>query len=206
MAENVSVIGRTTRVRGRVTGTADLEVQGFVEGDITVGGGVTVEAQGMVGSGIQARRVVVRGAVKGDLVGVESVSVEEGARVVGDVRAPRVMIAPGAMVRGFVESEGGAADGQARTARAQVAGRPSAASSRNAVTATPATKAAPPTPTVTVPAGPQARVTAAKHLAGMASSSSNHANAHSGASRRPPPPVVPALKRAKGQMAKRRER
>jgi hypothetical protein len=32
MAANVTVIGRTTRVRGHLTGAADVEVQGFVEG------------------------------------------------------------------------------------------------------------------------------------------------------------------------------
>ena len=30
MATNVTVIGKTTRVRGRVTGAVDLEVLGFV--------------------------------------------------------------------------------------------------------------------------------------------------------------------------------
>ena len=36
MASNVTVIGKTTRIRGRVTGAGDLEVQGFVEGEIAV--------------------------------------------------------------------------------------------------------------------------------------------------------------------------
>ena len=95
MAANVTVIGRTTRVRGRVTGAVDLEVQGFVEGEIAVGGDVTVDSPGIVGAGIRARRLIVRGAVKGDLVGDESILLESGARVVGDLRAPRVAIAQG---------------------------------------------------------------------------------------------------------------
>src|SRR5580692_6794255 len=103
MAGNVSIIGKTTRIRGRVTGAVDLEVQGFVDGEIAVAGDVTIDAQGMVGASVRGRRVVVRGAVKGDLHGEEAVVLEEGARVVGDVRAPRVTIAPGALVRGFVE-------------------------------------------------------------------------------------------------------
>ena len=73
MAANVTIIGRTTRVRGRLTGAADLEVQGFVEGEIAVSGDVTIDAAGMVGAGVHGRRVVVRGAVKGDLVGEEAV-------------------------------------------------------------------------------------------------------------------------------------
>ena len=124
MAANVSVIGRTTRVHGRVTGAVDLEVQGFVEGEIVVGGDVTVDAHGMVGAGVRGRRLVVRGAVKGDLVGEEAVSLEDGARVVGDVRAPRVAIGPGALVRGYVET-GDANGAPARAGRAaQAAPRP----------------------------------------------------------------------------------
>src|ERR1700716_852071 len=102
MAANVSVIGKTTRLRGRVAGAGDLEVHGFVEGDIAVEGDVTIDAHGMVGAGVRGRRLVVRGAVKGDLVGEEAILLEDGARVVGDVRAPRVAIASGALVRGFV--------------------------------------------------------------------------------------------------------
>src|SRR5579863_1918326 len=81
MAANVTIIGRATRVRGRITGPADLEVQGFVEGDIAVGGDVTIDVAGMVGAGVQGQKIVVRGAVKGDLVGSEAVLLEDGARV-----------------------------------------------------------------------------------------------------------------------------
>src|SRR5258708_295320 len=126
MPANVTVIGRTTRVHGRLTGASDLEVQGFVEGEIVVGGDVTVDAQGIVGASVRGRRVIVRGAVKGDLVGEEAVLLQDGARVVGDVRAPRVAIAQGALVRGYVQTvEGDGAPG--RSARAQPAAGPAAA-------------------------------------------------------------------------------
>src|ERR1700722_1292450 len=120
MAANASIIGRTTRIRGRVTGDVDVEVQGFVDGEIAVGGDVTIDTQGMVGAGVRGRRIVVRGAVKGDLHGEEAVLLEDGARVVGDVRAPRVAIAPGALVRGFVETgDVGAAPVKATRAQAE---------------------------------------------------------------------------------------
>src|ERR1700683_5467911 len=122
MTAHPSVIGRTTRVRGRITGEGDLDVQGFVDGEIAVGGDVTIDAQGMVGGGVRGRRLVVRGAVKGDLVGEEAVLLEEGARVVGDVRAPRVAIASGALVRGFVET-GESNGAPVKVARSQVAAR-----------------------------------------------------------------------------------
>ncbi len=86
--------GRTRDSPVALTGAVDLEVQGYVEGEIAVDGDVTVDAHGLVGANVRGRNLLVRGAVRGDLVGDESVLLEAGARVVGDVRAPRVAIAP----------------------------------------------------------------------------------------------------------------
>ena len=195
MPANVSVIGRTTRVQGRVTGAVDLEVLGFVDGEISVDGDVTVDASGMVGAAVHARRLVVRGAVKGDLVGTESVLLEDGARVVGDVRAPRVAIAPGALVRGFVET----GDAKASAPRA-VRGTQIIANTPKPVAASPAKPVA--APAVKPPMKPVPVVHAAPaHVPPPAPASTNHTGP-----RRPPPPVVPALKKAKGQIAKKKER
>jgi cytoskeletal protein CcmA (bactofilin family) len=188
MAANESIIGRTTRVRGRVTGAVDLLVLGFVDGEIAVSGDVTVDAHGLVGASVQGRRLVVRGAVKGDLLGEEAVVLEEGARVVGDVRAPRVAIAAGALVRGYVETgEGNGAP--ARASRSEAAARPVAHA-----------RVAPPPPTKHA-----GKPVPAVHVAGGGGSAGNSGHGRA-AARRPPPPVVPALKKAKGQIAKKKER
>jgi hypothetical protein len=128
--------------------------------------------------------------VKGDLNGEEAVLLEEGARVVGDVRAPRVAIAPGALVRGYVDTGNGTSSApaaQARAARAQPAAQRHAppAPARAAV---PAHRPVAATPVVHALAGTRALPAAEKPA------------------RRPPPPVVPVLKKAKGQMAKKKER
>jgi cytoskeletal protein CcmA (bactofilin family) len=181
MASNVTIIGRATRVRGRLMGAADLEVQGFVEGEIAVAGDVTIDTTGMVGAGVRGRKLIVRGAVRGDLVGEEAVLLEEGSRVVGDVRAPRVAIAPGALVRGYVQT-GQSGEQRARAPRAQaVAAAPK-----------PAAQARPPAPVV------RAAVASGATVSGKAQGA--------GGPRRPPPPIVPALKKAKGQMARKKER
>jgi len=187
MAANESIIGRTTKVRGRVTGAVDLLVLGFVDGEIAVSGDVTVDAHGLVGASVQGRRLVVRGAVKGDLVGEEAVVLEDGARVVGDVRAPRVAIAAGALVRGYVET----GEGNGASARAS---RGEAARPAPARTAPQTRVAAPPKPAPAV------------HVAGGGGGSANNSGHARAAARRPPPPVVPALKKAKGQIAKKKER
>ena len=171
-----TLIGSGTFVRGRVTGTGDLEIAGRIEGEVTCSGDVLVDTSGLVGASISARRIVVRGAVKGDLTAEDAVILEAGARVVGDLKAPRIAIAPGGLVRGHVQT-GGAGAARPRSAAA-TASRASSASSATA-------KAAP------------ARVETKKSAPAAAARSAPAANgARAGASRvGPPPPVVPVLKK-----------
>jgi len=181
---DVTLIGRGTRIHGRVSGAVDLEVQGHIDGEIAMDGDVTVDAQGLVAASVSGKRLVVRGAVKGDLMGEEAVVLEDGARVVGDVRAPRVAIAQGALVRGYVET--GGADGAGGRARGQSAARSAAKPAARAVPAPPVKIAPAATSKGKVPAPP---VT----LAGGRPPK-----------REPPRPVVPALKKAKGALHKKK--
>lgn len=203
-------IGSGTFVRGRVTGTGDIEIAGRIEGEVTCTGEVLVESTGLVGAGISARRIVVRGAVKGDLVAEEAVVLESGARVVGDLRAPRIAIAPGGLVRGHVQT------GAAGAARPRSA---SASASRASVSSVSAPKAATPAKS-TVPARAPARpepkkaaVPAAAPAVARAAERSNGAKStpHRGGSMvagrlGPPPPVVPALKKGTKAVAHHKKR
>jgi cytoskeletal protein CcmA (bactofilin family) len=183
-----TLIGSGTFVRGRVTGTGDLEIAGRIEGEVTCSGDVLVDTSGLVGASISARRIVVRGAVKGDLTAEDAVILEAGARVVGDLKAPRIAIAPGGLVRGHVQT-GGAGAARPRSAaatasRASGASGASNASAKSAPARSDAKKSAPAAAARSAPAGNGAR---AVH-AGAA--------AKAGASRvGPPPPVVPVLKK-----------
>jgi len=188
-AHGTTLIGSGTFVRGRVTGTGDLEIAGRIEGEVSCTGDVTVESTGLVGAGISARRIVVRGAVKGDLVAEDAVVLEAGARVVGDLRAPRIAIAPGGLVRGHVQT-GGAGAARPRASHATAARATHAAPKA-------AAKAAPPTPRVV----PVVRVAPVARVVEVASKKQSGP-----ATRRvgPPAPVVPVLK--KGTKATQKKR
>jgi cytoskeletal protein CcmA (bactofilin family) len=174
MANDVAVLGRSTHVRGRITGAASVEIAGRVDGEVDVTGDVVIETSGLIGANVSGRRVVVRGAVKGDLTGAESITLEDGAKVVGDVRAPRIAISQGALLRGFVQTSNGGTAPRAK-AHTTSAARPAIPAARIS------------TPKVTHHEKPAAK-SAAKPAA----------KAH----KAPPPPVVPALK--KGAKAHRR--
>ena len=194
-----TVIGRDTRVRARVTGASDVEVQGHLEGELTVTGEVRVAETGTVAADIRARRIVVRGAVRGDLNADEAILLEDGAKVVGDVRAPRVAIAPGGLVRGYVET--GHA-GEAKRTSHSTATRAAPAPVRHAP---PAAKSAPaPKPAAKAHANnapahakPAAKGRGLTLAGGKAADSSPRAGA--------PRPVVPVLKKGtKAALTKRR--
>ena len=101
-----SVISRGAVVRGNVRGEGSLEILGRVEGDVNVEGDVIVGESGVVRGNITAAELSVSGTVQGDLRGAQGVLLERGARVVGDLSAPRIGVAPGALVRGTVRTDG----------------------------------------------------------------------------------------------------
>jgi len=197
-----TLIGSGTFVRGRVTGTGDLEIAGRIEGEVTCTGEVVVESSGLVAASISARRIVVRGAVKGDLTAEEAVILEAGARVVGDLRAPRIAIAPGGLVRGHVQT-GGAGAARPRAAAA-TAGR-ATSSSTSAARPTPVAAARPAPVVAAKPAPVAARVERVEADAVVERGNGRPAP-RAGTRVGPPPPVVPALKKGTKAVAHHKKR
>jgi cytoskeletal protein CcmA (bactofilin family) len=191
---DVTVIGRGTKIRGRVSGAVDLEIQGHVEGEVAIDGDLVIDRDGTVGASVSARRLTVRGAVKGDLNASDAVLLEEGARVLGDIRAPRIAIAQGALVKGYVQTgDDASAKPRART-EVRALPRPAAAPAARVVPAAkPIAKSAParnPAPAAAPPPPPSAPRIAPPPAAA--------------AKQGPPAPVVPALKKgAKGALKKK---
>lgn len=99
VGREAAVIGRTTRVRGRVTGDGDLLVEGTVEGDVTLRGDLVVSEGASATSNVDAQGVTVNGALEGD-VRARSVVVGAGARLRGDVSAESFAVEEGADIAG----------------------------------------------------------------------------------------------------------
>ena len=218
----LTVIGRGVRVRGRIHGEGDLTIGGHVEGEIVLAGELTVDAGGLVGANVSARAIVVHGAVRGDLTGEEVVRLEEGARVVGDIRAPRIAIAKGALVRGLVQT---GALSAAAAPRASTQTRAAPASHAKAAAPKPAPAAAParvsrPTPAAVVKQAPLPAAPAPRAAPVAQKAVTNHGAppvaarpvtpsvlagaAPAATAQRPPPPVIPALKKgAKAALKKK---
>jgi cytoskeletal protein CcmA (bactofilin family) len=101
-------ISQGIRIKGEVTGSEDLFVDGQVEGKVNLSNGIlTVGPNGEVKADIFAREVIVRGRVDGKIVGREKIQLWSTGNVAGDLQTERLSIEDGAVLRGRVEIETG---------------------------------------------------------------------------------------------------
>lgn len=127
--ESIVNIGKSVVIKGELSGSEDLTIEGHVEGMIQLREHVlTIGPNGRIKAGVFAKSVVVLGEVIGNVTASEKVDIRDNGSVDGDIVSPRVAIAEGAHFRGSVDMQ--------RTAAA--AGKPAAAA------AAPAAPAAPP--------------------------------------------------------------
>lgn len=110
-ARTVACIGKSVVVKGEVTSSEDLIVNGQVEGTIDLQGhNLTVGVGGAVRANIAANTVTIHGAVTGNVLAIERIDVRETGSIDGDIGAPRVAVSAGAVLRGRVETTRARAD------------------------------------------------------------------------------------------------
>jgi cytoskeletal protein CcmA (bactofilin family) len=99
------VIGRSTRVRGRVTGEGDLRIEGALEGDIAVRGDVSIAEGARATSNVDANAVTIGGELEGDVRATGVVRISATGRVRGDIRGDSVAIDEGAEYSGNLAAD-----------------------------------------------------------------------------------------------------
>ena len=107
---DVATIGKSVVVRGDVSGSEDLYIDGQVEGSIDLRNhSVTVGPSGSVKAGINAKSIVIQGKVDGSLTASDRLDLRKSAVVTGDVTTQRIAIEEGAFLKGKVDiqKEGG---------------------------------------------------------------------------------------------------
>jgi cytoskeletal protein CcmA (bactofilin family) len=98
-------ISQGIRIKGEVTGSEDLFVDGLVDGKLNLtNGSLTIGPNGHVKADVTAREVIVRGRVEGKVSGRDKVQLWSTGQVNGEVQTDRLMIEDGAMLRGRVEA------------------------------------------------------------------------------------------------------
>lgn len=99
-----ATIGPSISIRGDVTGSEDLLIEGRVDGSVTLDlHAVAVGGEGRVNANITGRVITIEGTVEGDLTAEEQIILRGSAHVQGDIKAPRVVLEDGATFRGLVD-------------------------------------------------------------------------------------------------------
>ncbi len=108
-----ATIGKSLVIKGEVTGSESLYIDGRVEGSINLAGNrVTVGRNGVVAANINAREIVVLGKVRGNLTASDRVDIRSDGSLTGDVVAARISIEDGAFFKGGIDIRKGAQAGQ----------------------------------------------------------------------------------------------
>ena len=120
LVREVVTIGKSVLIKGELSGSEDLTIEGQVEGKIELKQHVlTVGPHGRIRAEVLAKIVVVLGEVLGKIQASEKVAILDSGSVEGDIKAPKVAIAEGARFRGAVDMQQGASATEAAKPEAE---------------------------------------------------------------------------------------
>ena len=130
-------ISQGIRIKGEVTGSEDLFVDGTVDGKLNLtNGSLTIGPNGNVKADVSAREVIVRGKIEGKVTGRDKVQLWSTGQVIGEVQTDRLAIEDGALLRGRVEAGKPASKvAEIKASAATAAGKSSDSASANSGTA-----------------------------------------------------------------------
>ena len=97
-------IGKSVVIKGELSGSEDLYVDGNVEGKIEMRNhSLTVGPNGVVKADVSAKAVVVQGKLDGSVNASDRVELRKSAVVTGDVTTQRIAIEEGAFLKGKID-------------------------------------------------------------------------------------------------------
>ena len=113
----VAHIGKSVIIKGELSGSEDLYLDGEVEGSVDLKQhSLTIGPHGTIRANIHAREVVVHGKVDGNVTGDEKVELKKSAVLTGDITTQRIVIEDGAYFKGAIDlkKEGKSQPGESR--------------------------------------------------------------------------------------------
>lgn len=101
---DVGHIGKSVVIRGELSGSEDLYLDGGVEGNINLRDHkLVIGPNAKIKAAITARDVIVHGRVEGNITGSERVELKRACSLIGDVSTQRVAIEDGAFFKGAID-------------------------------------------------------------------------------------------------------
>src|SRR5579864_3577818 len=94
-------IGKSVVIKGELSGSEDLYIDGTVEGAIQLqGNNLVVGPNGHVHADVNAKGVVIQGKLEGNIHASERAELQKSAFIVGDIVTQRIAIEEGAYFKG----------------------------------------------------------------------------------------------------------
>jgi len=113
-------IGQTIFIKGELTGTEDLTIDGRVEGKIDLKDhNLTIGPNGKIKADVFAKNIVITGELLGNAYASEKVEITNAGILRGDITSPRIVIADGAQFKGSVDMDKSGASRSAQPSRSE---------------------------------------------------------------------------------------
>jgi cytoskeletal protein CcmA (bactofilin family) len=101
---DVAHIGKSVLIKGELSGSEDLYLDGEVEGSIDLREhSLVIGPNGRIRASIAARELVLHGKVEGDVHATERVELKKSSTLMGDVSTQRIVIEDGAFFKGAID-------------------------------------------------------------------------------------------------------
>jgi cytoskeletal protein CcmA (bactofilin family) len=97
-------LGESLFIKGEISGSEDLVVNGRFEGRINLKNhNLTIGPGGKIEAHLRGKNVAIEGKVHGDVVADEKVELAGSGRLQGDIKAPRFAMSEGTHFKGSVD-------------------------------------------------------------------------------------------------------
>lgn len=101
---DVGHIGKSVQIKGELTGSEDLYLDGSIEGTVDLRDhSLIIGPNGKIKAGITARDLVVHGRVEGNITATGRVELRKSCTLIGDVSTQRIVIEDGAFFKGAID-------------------------------------------------------------------------------------------------------
>jgi len=107
LSADLAQIGKSVVIKGELSGSEDLYVDGQVEGSISLkGNSFTVGPNGQIKASVEAKVVIVQGKLEGNVQASDRVELRKSAVLHGDISTQRISIEEGAYLKGKIDIQG----------------------------------------------------------------------------------------------------
>jgi cytoskeletal protein CcmA (bactofilin family) len=96
-------IGKSVIIKGELSGSEDLYIDGQVEGTIELrNNSLTIGPHGQVKADVNAKGITIQGKLEGNITASDRLELRKSAITVGDISTQRITIEDGAYFKGKV--------------------------------------------------------------------------------------------------------